>query len=78
MTDQKIERPETATDDVLEYLDELRESGVTNMYGAGSYLRDEFNMDTKKNTFAQVFPMSHEVLGYWMKTFAERHGLDDG
>ena len=26
--------------DHFEYLDELRESGVTNMYGAGSYLAD--------------------------------------
>ena len=29
-------------EDVLLYLDELLESGVTNMYGAGSYIQEEF------------------------------------
>jgi hypothetical protein len=61
---EKTERPAFATDELLEYLDELRESGVTNMYGAGSYLEAEFALDNKEST---------EVLIYWMHSFGERH-----
>ena len=50
--------------DHFEYLDELRESGVTNMYGAGSYLADEFGLRPRN---------AREVLGEWMRTFSERH-----
>lgn len=48
----------------LEYLDELRESGVTNMYGARPYLIREFDLSKTE---------ASEVLSYWMKTFSERH-----
>ena len=48
----------------LEFLDNLRESGVTNMYGAGGYIRDAFDVSRKE---------SSEILAYWMKTFTERH-----
>lgn len=48
----------------LAYLDELRLSGVTNMFGAARYLRDEFpELD---------FLESRAVLGYWMNHFSER------
>ena len=60
----KIERPDSVQDEHLIYLDGLRESGVTNMYGAGPYLVEEFGLSHNK---------SHEVLSYWMKTFSERH-----
>ncbi len=46
------------------YLDELRRSGVTNMWGARSYLMDEFDMDDKK--------LAGEILHDWMDTFGER------
>ena len=36
------ERPKFITEEHLEYLDELRESGITNMYGARPYLINEF------------------------------------
>jgi hypothetical protein len=39
------------------YLDDLRESAVTNMYGATSYLRIEFGMDRR---------LSEAVLKAWM------------
>ena len=42
------------------FLDVLRESGVTNMYGAGSYLRDEFGITIGE---------SRNVLGQWMRGF---------
>ena len=55
-----MERPANVTDEHLVYLDELRESGVTNMYGAGAYLVRDFGV--KRNE-------SHEILGYWMESF---------
>lgn len=51
-------------DEHLEYLDALREIGQTNMFGAGSYLREEFGMDRKE---------SSAILSYWMETFSDRH-----
>lgn len=36
------DRPAYLTDDHLEYLDGLRESGATNMFGARPYLMEEF------------------------------------
>jgi hypothetical protein len=58
-----VERPEYVTDEHLEYLDDLRESGATNMFGAAPYLADAFEIDKKQ---------AREILSYWMKTFGER------
>ena len=59
------DRPEFVTDEHLEYLDELRESGATNMYGAWRFLRD---------VFTDLLPeQAHAVLSYWMNTFSDRH-----
>jgi len=58
------DRPEVATDEVLEYLDELRESGVTNMYGARPYLINAFYLEKHE---------AKAALTYWMRTFSERH-----
>jgi len=51
------------TKEQKEFLDELRESGATNMFGAGSYLEEEFGLDKRE---ARV------VLSEWMKTFKEK------
>ena len=51
----------------LEYLDDLRESGVTNMFGAAPFLVDAFGMQSKD---------ARNVLVYWMETFEERHKGD--
>ena len=51
-------------DEVFEFLDDLRESGETNMFGARPYLVYEFGM-TKREAGA--------VLSEWMQTFSERH-----
>ena len=58
-------KPECLTDDHLEFLDDLRESGDTNMFGARPYLAGEFPELTKQEAKA--------VLAYWMRTFADRH-----
>lgn len=57
-------RPEIVEDSHLEYLDNLRESGATNMFGAGIYLQDEFGVS---RTDART------ILTYWMKSFGVRH-----
>lgn len=59
-------RPAIVTDEHLEYLDALRESGVTNMYGAGQYLESAFDVNRKD---ASV------ILVFWMRTFSERHQI---
>lgn len=50
--------------EVFEYLDDLRESGVTNMFGASSYIEDEFGIERKE---------ARDLLLEWMRTFSERH-----
>jgi hypothetical protein len=49
------------------YLDELRESGVTNMFGAPSYVVAMFGVDKKT---------ALEVTSPWMRTFAEGKTVD--
>lgn len=61
----EIEKPDFVKEDHLLFLDDLRESGVTNMYGATPYLMEEF-AELNKN-------QAMKVLIYWMNTFGERH-----
>ena len=44
------------------FLNDLRDSGITNMFGAGSYLEDEFGLDKRE---------AREVLAKWMRSFEE-------
>ena len=55
-------RPEVVEDMHLRYLDVLRDSGQTNMYGAGTYLSEAFDLDPK---------ISRKILKYWMASFSE-------
>lgn len=41
----------------FKFLEELRQSGATNMYEAGVYLREEFNISKAE---------SYEILNQWM------------
>ena len=50
---------------VFNFLDELRESGKTNMFGATPYIMEEFKGVTLEEAI--------EYLSEWMKTFNERH-----
>jgi hypothetical protein len=61
----ETEGPDFVTDEHLEYLDALRESGITNMFGARPYLMDEFDELTSEQ--------AGKVVTYWMHTFSERH-----
>lgn len=63
-------RPEQCTDEMLEYLDDLRSSGDTNMYGAARYLEDAFPELAGGGSFHSSDD-AREVLGYWMVTFGQ-------
>ena len=47
----------------FEYLDQLRESGITNMFGAPMYLVDEFGISKYD---------ARAITQEWMETFAQR------
>ena len=46
------------------FLDELRESGATNMFGAAPYIVEEFGVTRQE---------ARDLLLNWMQTFEERH-----
>jgi hypothetical protein len=50
------------TNEYFEYLNALRESGETNMFGAGPYLQKEFGLD-KWN--------ARNILFEWMESFSK-------
>ncbi|MBU1026416.1 MAG: hypothetical protein KKA31_01655 [Candidatus Margulisbacteria bacterium] len=59
-----MKKPKELTEEHLVFLDGLRGSGITNMFGARPYLMKRF----KKLNSTQA----NEILIYWMDTFAER------
>lgn len=65
---KNIEKPNCCSEEKLEelmlYLDDLRESGVTNMFSAGSYIEKDFGYFSKD---------AIKILTYWMETFSKRH-----
>jgi len=68
IADRQIKKAEheninaTMTPEHKQFLNELRESGVTNMFGAGPYLEKEFGL-TKKDALS--------ILSEWMRTFKQ-------
>lgn len=56
-------RPPCCDDEHLEFLDDLRSSGKTNMMGARPYLMQEYDLLTDEQAAT--------ILGYWMKTFGK-------
>ncbi len=46
------------------YLDNIRETGAINMFGAAPYLQDAFGLSRYD---------AKDILLEWMDTFAERH-----
>jgi hypothetical protein len=49
-------------EEVFSYLNDLRDSGQTNMFGAGAYIEKAFNLDKRK---------ARDLLTKWMKSFDE-------
>lgn len=52
-------------EEVFTFLDNLRESGVTNMFGASPYIREMWPELSRKEASA--------LLVEWMETFEKRH-----
>ena len=64
MENQPIQTDPIIEEKHLEYLDDLRESGVTNMFGAGIYIEKKFKVSKE---------VARKILKHWMMTFSERH-----
>ena len=54
--------------EVLEFLNILRDSGDTNMFGATPYIKDEFDLDSKE---------SKRLLMLWMANFNDKGKYDE-
>ncbi len=59
MTDKEV---------MFKYLDDLRETGETNMAGAGPWLQNKFWLDKDE---------ARAVLKEWRETFEERHPIEE-
>lgn len=62
-----MKKPDCCKEIHLNYLDELQQSGITNMYGAESYLVKEFNLPQSE---------ARNILRYWMFIYNDRHQVD--
>jgi hypothetical protein len=54
--------------EAFEYLDELRESGRTNMFGAPAYVEDELGWSESE---------AREATKFWMATFDRKSSVED-
>ena len=54
----------TLQEEVNVFLDNLRESGAINMFGAAPYVSDAFGVSKYE---------ARDLVINWMETFAERH-----
>lgn len=61
--DAQTKRPAFVTSDHLNYLDELRSTGLVNMFDAWWFIRHEFgaNEETAK-----------KILSYWIEAFGDK------
>lgn len=53
---------ESERQEIFEYLDELREIGTVNMYGAAPYVQDKFGLSKKE---------ARTILLEWMENFGK-------
>ena len=58
------DRPEIVTEEMIKFLDLLRDIGAINSYGLAPYLQERFDMDKAD---------ARTVHQYWMASFEERH-----
>ena len=56
-------------EDIFAFLDNVRESGSINMFGAAPVLQEVFGLDRRE---------ARDMLLEWMDTFAERQGMKNG
>lgn len=61
-------RPTTEQErEALEFLNFLRKTGVTNMFGAGPYVEEEFGIDRRE---------ARRLVSLWMRNFNEEGKYD--
>ena len=53
-----------ATEEILNYLDALQDSGDTNMFGAGQYVESAYGLSRNE---------ASNVVVHWMETWDARH-----
>lgn len=53
--------PNKWTEEMREYLNDLRSSGLVNMFGSAEYLMEEFNLNRDS---------ARQCVLYWMTTFS--------
>lgn len=58
----QITLPEGMEPGMCQYLEEVRNSGVTNMFGAAPYLAEAYSLDRRK---------ASTYLCFWMEHYAE-------
>lgn len=56
-------------EEMFVYLDNIRETGKINMFGAAPYLQDAFGLSRYE---------AKDILLEWMDTFSERHKVTNG
>ena len=56
-------------EEMFVYLDNIRETGKINMFGAAPYLQDAFGLSRYE---------ARDILLEWMDTFSERHKVTNG
>lgn len=54
---------------IFDFLDELRESGIVNMYGAGPYIQSAFGVTREE---------AHQYLAQWMDGFPRNPENEEG
>ena len=62
MAKEKVEKADFIEEEHLLYLDDLRDSGETNMHGAPAYVEQEFDVTEEE---------SRVITQYWMDTFGK-------
>ena len=60
----ELDDSDISLEDVFEYLDDLRDSGVVDMFSAAKYVQAQFG--TSHNA-------SHKLLSLWRTSSEERH-----
>jgi hypothetical protein len=61
--------PKVNKEEMFVYLDNIRETGKINMFGAAPYLQDAFGLSRYE---------ARDILLEWMDTFSERHKVANG
>ena len=68
LAEGKLLKENISDKEYFSYLNDLRDSGATNMFGAGEYLERDFNLEKRE---------VREILARWMRSFDEGISLNE-